>query len=798
MKCKQCGVELEEGAVFCQSCGAKVEAPAEEAPKAEEKPAEEAPKAEEKPAEEAPKAEEKPAEEAPKAEEKPAEEAPKAEEKPADEAPKAEEAPQAQPQAAQPQADAAGKKSKVLPIILIAAAAVVVLILAIVGIKALFSGKKGDTSTVVAYVSRDTLCVIMDATAKDPKILEVCDIDIDDDLYDLYYGANYVPDSLVRWSDDEKTLYFFNDVDSDGSATLCKVTVSKLGKDKSKNESKIVEIDDKVKLDSLRFLEDGRIAYLTTKDKLMVYNGKESVEVEKDVYSIRTVNGGKGFLLLADATDEGNYTLLYADSKFETTEIDDDVSYIKFVTDDKVYYAKVDSETWEYSLYVSGFDGKSEEEICDDFDYMGTMTDGGFYYTERIDSEENLYDYIIDPYEKDDNDAVEPVSPDTSAGFVLSSENEAFDEYKQGRIKKNYDDALDYMESNCSIYTYGGVDYYYIWNSDNWNDYYYDINADKYYRYDSDTYYAARDTYYEELDEWYAIQSRISLRESLKEYTFDPGYVSLNYYHDGKSEELVSECAQVELVYLVDKAPMAVYSLPSEDSVEKIHIDDIGYAYEAYDQIFGYEANNQSGELLVAVGSDTDISLDVEGQINDTIISEDDGLFAIVVYVRDKNDESEKQIMLYDMKGTSFTLNEKFDDEAEALCAFKNGVVYFMKGTNSEGSEADLYVYDGKDNTKVIKNVSLYYDGIVYDNGSILCFDDSDAVIYDKNGEQIVKLGYIASIYSDINRISDKKIVFYSDGKLRYYNGKETIKIVSSVDNVWFNSSVGGTYLNIY
>lgn len=760
MKCKQCGVELEEGAVFCQSCGAKVEAPAEEAPKAEEKPAEEAPKAEEKPAEEAPKAEDN--------------------------------------SQAQPQADAAGKKSKLLPIILIAAAAVVVLILAIVGFKALFSGKKGDTSTVVAYVSKDTLCVIMDATAKDPRILEVCDIDIDDDLYDLYYGANYVPDSLVRWSDDEKTLYFFNDVDSDGTATLCKVAVSKLGKDKSKNEGKVVEIDDKVKLDSLRFLDDGRIAYLTSKDKLMVYNGKESVEVEKDVYSIRTVNGGKGFLLLADATDEGNYTLLYADSKFETTEIDDDVSYIKFVTDDKVYYAKVDSETWEYSLYVSGFDGKGEEEICDDFDIMGTMTDTGFYYTESIESEENLYDYIIDPYESDDRNAVEPVSPNTSAGFVLSSENEAFDEYKQGRIKKNYDDALDYMESNCSVYTYDGVDYYYIWNSDNWNDYYYDINADKYYRYDSDTYSAAREAYYEDLDNWYAIQSRISLRESLKEYTFDPGYVSLNYYHDGKSEELISECAQVEIVYLADKAPMAVYSLPSEDSVEKIHIDDIGYAYEAYEQIFGYDANNKSGELFVAVGSDTDISLDVEGQINDTIISEDDGLFAAVVSVKDKNDDFEKQILLYDMKGTNFTLNEKFDDEAEALCAFKNGVVYFMKGTNSEGSEADLYVYDGKDNTKLIKNVSLYNDGIVYDNGSILCFDESDAVIYDKNGEQIVKLGYIASIYSDINRISDKKIVFYSEGKLRYYNGKETIKIASSVDNVWFNSSTGGTYLNIY
>ena len=54
---------------------AKAEAPAAEAPKAEEAPVEEAPKAEEAPVEEAPKAEEVPAEEAPKAEEAPAEEA---------------------------------------------------------------------------------------------------------------------------------------------------------------------------------------------------------------------------------------------------------------------------------------------------------------------------------------------------------------------------------------------------------------------------------------------------------------------------------------------------------------------------------------------------------------------------------------------------------------------------------------------------------------------------------------------------------------------------------------------------
>jgi len=777
MKCKQCGTELPEDAVFCANCGSKVEAPAQEAPKAEEKPAEEAPKAEEKPAEEAPKSEEKPAEEVPKAEEKPTEEASKAEEA----APAVQSVPQEQPQATG--AAAPAKKSKILPIILIAVAAVAALILAVVGIKALMGSKKSGTSTVVAYVSRKTLCIMLDPTVKDPKVIEVCDIDIEDEDY---YGY-YVPDNLVRWSDDEKTLYFFNDVE-DGCGTFCKVAVSKLGKDKSKNEGKVVEIDDKVQLGSLRFLDDGRIAYLTSKDKLMIYNGKESVEVEKDVYSVRLVDGGKGLLMLLDEDEHGNYTLVYADSKLETTEIDDGVSYIQNVTDDKVYYSSVDEETWTYSLLVAGFDGKGDEEICEDYDYVGTFTDNGFYYTENIESTLNLYDFIIDPYEKDDESAVEPVYPDRSSGFVPSSENEAFDEYKRKQIKKNYDDALDYMESNCSVVTYGDKDYYYIWNSDDWEDYYYDISADKYYSYDSEAYDAAYAQYSEDTEKWWEIRNRISLRESLRSYEFDPGYVSLNYYHDGQSEELVSECADVRLVYLTGENPMAVYSLPSEDSVEKISIDDIDYAYDAYDRIFG-SSNDSYGELFAAVGSETGIALDVEGSIYTTMVSEEDGLFALGAYVRDKNDNVEKQYFLYDMKGSSLTLNEKFDDEAEVLCAFRNGVVFFVKGTNNDGTEGDLYVYDGKNNTKLIKNVSLYSSGVIYDNGSIIVFDEADAVLYNKDGEQITKLGYIESVYSDINHISDKKVVFFSEGKLRYFNGKETIKLVSSVDNVWFHSS---------
>ena len=773
MKCKNCGNELLDGAVFCQACGTRQDEPAAEV-KQEETKAEET-KAEEKPVEE-------------KKEESSAQ--PEAQAQPQ---PEAQAQAPVQPQA-QPQAGETKKKSP-LPIIIGIVAAVAVIALIVLGIKLIGGlGSKGGSSTAVAYVSKGTLCVIEDAAAKEPKIIEVCDLDIDQIQYD---GSAYIPDTLVKWSEDEKTLYFFNDLEEDGYATLCKVEVSKLGKDKSKNESKVVEIDDKVQPGSFRFLDGGRIAYLTSKDKLMVYNGKESVEVEKDVQSVRTVNDGKGLLLLMDMDDNGNYTLTYADSKLNTTEIDDDVRFISTVTDDMIYYVKVDDD-WQYSVIACGFDGKNSVEISDNYSSMGSITDNGFYYTEELDEEVCLYDYIIDPYAEDDENAVEPTYPERQDAFVESDSREAFDESTLKRIDKNYGgDYIEYIEDYCYSSTYGDKTYYSFYNYDSSEYFYYDASADKFYRYDEDLYEDLYNQYYEDRDAYYEIQNRIYLRESLKEYSFNLGYVSLNYYHDGKSEELVPECVDVELLYLAGKNPVAVYSLPTDDSVEKIKIDDITYAYEAYDQIFGRSDSSEFGELFVAVGSETGISLDIEASISDIIASEDDGLFAIVVYTKNKKEEYEKQILLYDWKGTSFTLNEKFDDEAEALSAFKNGVVYFMKGTNNDGTEADLYIYDGKENTKLIKNVSLYFSGLVYDNGSIIVYDDADAVLYDKNGQEIVKLGYIDSLYSDINHISDKKIVFFSEGKLNYFNGKETVKIAKSVDNVWFNSASGATYLSM-
>ncbi len=774
MKCKNCGNELMDGAVFCQACGTKQDEPAAEV-KQEETKAEEAPKAEE--TKEAPKAEEKPAEEKPVQEKK--------EESTAQPEAQAQPQPQVQPQA---QAGETKKKSPI-PFIIAGAAAVVLIALIALGIKLIGSGSRGGSSTAVAYVSKGTLCVITDAASKEPKIFEVCDIDLDN-------GA-YYPYNFITWSDDNKTIYFFDDVDSDNYGDLCSVQISKLGKDKSKNESKVVVIDDNVYIPNFTVLSDGKLMYTTSKDKLCIYGGKEPEEIAKDVEDFYLTDDEKAVICLGDYESDEGYTLSYMSiTGDDVTELDDKVDRVNSVEEGYVIYTKSEyDEDYNYiqSLYTCDFEGNTDE-ITDSLGSTGSIYENGFYYTEEVASTVTLYDFIDDPYATSDAQAEEPKYPDSDAGFVQADPEEVFDSYKLNRIVKKFDgDPVAYMESNCSTYTYNGKDYYYTYNSDTYEAYYYDIAGDVYYRYDSDKMSEARDKYYEDMEVWYDIQNRIYLRDSLKEYEVDPGYVALYYFHDGQSEEIVSECKDVKYAYIGLDTPMALYHQADSDSIEKLSIDDISYAYDAYDQLFGYSASNDYGEIFYAIGSDAELSLGESGMIRSIGGSSADSRIAVQI---DNDDKSE--FILYTINGTSLEQDSKFDDEAELVAGYKNGKVYFIKNISDDSSTGDLYIYDGKDNVKVLKNVSLYKSGFVYDNGNLIVYDEKGkATLYNSAGEEIVKLGEVDSLW-DVRYFSDKKILYVAGEKLCFYNGKESFKIASRIEYIRFASSTNGSSLSTY
>lgn len=695
-----------------------------------------------------------------------------------------------------------GKKKSKLPLIIGLVAgglvALVAVILIVVVAVVVFSGGigkgKGKTSKVAAYVSDDTLYVIKDTTKKNPDALEVCELDLGSDVS----GEYGLPVGLVTWSDDEKYLYFFSELDNSYEGTLCRVQVSKLGKDENKNEKLVEEIDDGIVTWNVTYLPNNDVMYITQKERLYYYNGKKSEEIAKDVSGVTLAEGGKAAVYTSDEDTEGNFKINYLDlSTLKTNEVDDGVNSVSGVMEDVVYYRKAVNDT-DMGLYVCDYNGGSPEEITDHLDSEAIYSTEGFYYTETLGNSVSLYDFIDDPYASDDASFEEPVYPTQEDAFREVDCSRAFSAYyEEMATSGRYEGRVDFILNYCSRTLIGDNYYYALYNEDDKNTYYYDASDDIFYLYDSETYEELKDAYDDALEEWYAVSERKNLRDALKDYEVDLSYVSLNYYKDGKSEVLVPECQAVVFPWHEGSEVIAFYQEADMSSVEKISIDDIEYAFEAADELgFSYGSYSGYSELYYAIGEDAGQDLGVEGRLYDWAVSFKDGKAAVQLKVKNSRGEEQNEAYLFNIDGTKLVQDAGFDDEAEGIAAMTADKVYYLKNRNESDETADIFVYDGKECEKYMKDVSIYAYGVVFDDGATLAFDsDDNATIYNKKGEKELKLGEIGD---SINYISIKNITYLSDGKLYHYNGKDSDKIASKVDRVWFNGIMNGLYLSMW
>lgn len=736
MKCKNCGAELQEGAMFCAECGTKVEA--EETPVVET----------------------------------PAEET---------ETPVVEEAPAETP--AEPE-----KKKGHASVIIGVVAIIVLVVLGVFLGKHFFGGKKSVNENMVVYLRKNVLCVNKNITAKKPQVYEIAKISgVDDDdeypsyLYSFYYG----------YGTDE--FYFFSKVDTeDGVGTLSRINLKKAKKDVDKNESLIQEIDTKVSLNDIRVIDKDKVLYIKGDDKLMLYNGKDSVDLAKDVEDFE-LNDKNTKVLLKKASDEDDselydLSIMEVKADAEEEEIAKDVYPFDFEADLCIYGSDYDEDNGSYDdLYIYKDGSKEPEKVAENVNnvfFVGYKQEN-FFYTTVDTTKVKLYDLIDDPKAEKEKDIHEPEKKEF---YVASSEEDAL---------SDHDSDIDIIITD-DYFKDSDTGYYSYYNSDDRKYYYFNADTNEWFVYDEDAYYKAYEAYYEVAD-------RVELREELKDHEVETSVYQLCSYENGKTKVVCEDVNAGDIK--ADENIVFFSKVDPDSSVGKVSIDDI---YDADDAMYQLGVGPYRGEgayhstenfdgaynYYVVGGEATEIELD--GTLYELHV-EDEGK-SLVVESLEKKEKDGYTISIYPIKGNKLGEANTIKDKG-CYASFEDGKYLYF--TDYDDNEATLCAFDGKESKKIAKDVCVSGSNYYAEDGHYILSKDSefgkdDYQIFNEKGDKTK----LADEVKDFTYYGPNKILFLSGkskGELCLYKGEDDIVTLDKkVTKYWSRGGKMTSYLSGY
>lgn len=645
--------------------------------------------------------------------------------------------------------------SNALTIVIVAVIVLVVIGLAVlIGIKVVIPMlDKGEKQMV--YMEDGDLYYLKDMTKPD-KAIKV------DSTRDMSYAA-------AKFSEDGKYLYYYSEYDdSNYTYTLNCVKLSKLKKS-GDNDKYIEKIASDV--ESYEIADSGAVYYLDSDRKLIEYkNGKEKA-LQKHVDSyVFSKDQSMIYCDVSDGSDSSSGELCVVDiAKGESKTIDDEIDGFSlfYSSNDFIVYYKYtgDAEYEEMDVYAVKGD---KEPVCvvEDAWYVLEVDaeNETIYYEKKNSSDKTLYDFVNDSKATEDEGVTEPVLRDA---LVEVSEDDALnaclseyeqEEYLTGKKKdlKKYYEQMYYDDSE---------DLYYDYSEDYYDTYYYDEGSSKWYMYDSDL-------YDEKYDAYYAVADRINLRESLQEsvYTvneYDLYSVSL----DQKAKEICTGASSIS-VSAKDKLAIYKKAGENIEKKDITEIESTGDIYDYLDtqyqeskttyyrigtgeeqvlEVEGdvYVADNSGDGKLVLSGYDStgenydeyiyyycevgDKKLSKLEQITDEgyggavkwldgtlyYLSEYDSEEAVADVYRYKNGKSEKVLEevsttvaitedgnYITSDGDLLLYNSSGKDERIAKDVL--GYSYLAKDKIVYTADDDLYLFDGKEEIRIVKDVQGY------------------------------------------------------------------------------------------
>ncbi len=709
---------------------------------------------------------------------------------------------------------------------IIGVATVAIVVAAIFGVWAIVSNKSRDNAYV--YLS-DGSYELLTSLGEDQAI----------EIASSKSGIS--TDNLLSFSPSGEYVYYFTKVDSDsGTGSLCRAEYAKLRKDSNKNEKYIETIASNVSL-GFRFINGDAVLYENGDDTLYYFDGKEAVQVAKNVNEYYTVDESDQIVYTSGDDSEG-YTLygITLDDISNKVKLAGNVSYVYDASDfNNILYVRkedsyedseedsLDEDSKAYSLYVVGFSKETEKLV----DGVSNLTKLGekTYFTAKNGEKLSLYDFVDDAHAEEDAGLKEPDRDDFSvpeysyemiSGSDLSESD--FDELYTSCTLDLYwygedtwycysmEEALDLEwgedgENTDAIHTatQSFIDKFgstadedgYILVTDEVKAALKEINKHGddpeaewrwlwlcYNKYQSGS-TTDYDAYSEASDKWNDAEDRISMREELQDKENDYDVSTLYCFDNGNLtsvNETVLDAVSYDGGIMFNTTDMISNTVKLENLF-------------SFDDVYSLFSIDEEAENYIALADGTVVRMSDSAAESFSTAYYDS--FARL-YFRNSEvflSEGDGTLSVATISGGTVGDFSAVTDDAD-IVSFDEDALYYASGLydNNGMTYCDLYSYDKNENTRIARdvmgeNVNLYDDGVVLAYTGYRSHYGYELTMFDSKGEPTL----IGEDITQYVRIDKSTLLYVSDGELYSFNGKEKKLIASDVDWLWSKNSMG-------
>lgn len=564
----------------------------------------------------------------------------------------------------------------------------VVAVIAIIVVVSLLLSGRPKTPNVALYIKGGEIQYNTMAKKAEPfelteKLISVSDI----------FGANLGSvgnrmGQYVRFNKDSSRIFYPDRIGSDG-VTLYYRSTKKLSAEPEKIDSGVQFYMINEAGTKVMYQKDGGLYLHDLKDKEKIASDVSGIHASKDlstvIYTVRDekANTSTVYLWKAGADKE---------------KIAGDVKSLSYVAEDLsvIYYTKDDGteEVPETGLYKQVVGKEEKEKLAEGIAELIEIYDSGeIYYTKSVKTETVLMDYVEDDMAVGDAALTEPKAPEYPERGEYPT-REKYPEYPKKPYRYQFSGETADADYQAAMEKYNTELDAYNKKKQEIDDAYAAARKKV-----DDDFAAAKEAYNKAYAEyrdvlrpaWREKQNRDSLRESLKEAKLTTTAYTLYYYNGTESTAVTETMTQSGAVdYALDKAVLVIKTAKAAQ-VEKVKLSEVDGVYDVREKV--NKALDTEKEMNLVAGT-TLSAIEQEKATQFNLANDGSAL-----YFLDDVDEEKNVGDLYKVavSGGKAGDKEKLDSDVY------NGYIYivwdssvsYAKDVKAEDDKGDLYV-DGK------------------------------------------------------------------------------------------------------